>query len=72
MAAILMDVLEKRGVAPAKFTGNFGLDGFAGLAANGRLTADIQTGLARMADISRRIRVARDLPQTPAPSMCAA
>lgn len=50
VAAFLMNVLDKKGVPPEKFTGNFGVDGFSSLASRGRLTADIRTGLARMGD----------------------
>ena len=49
-AAFLMHVLAKKGISSEKFAGNFGVDGFSSLAARGNLTADLQTGLARMAD----------------------
>jgi methylmalonyl-CoA mutase len=52
VASLLVKVLEKRGVFPDKFSGNFGIDGFSSLAARGRLTADLGTGLARMADVA--------------------
>jgi methylmalonyl-CoA mutase len=60
VAALFMNVLDNRGVAPEKFTGNFGIDGFAGLVTNGKLTTNIQTGLARMADTA--VLVARTYP----------
>ncbi|MBY0512103.1 MAG: methylmalonyl-CoA mutase subunit beta [Rhodospirillaceae bacterium] len=48
--ALLMALLEKRGIK--SFTGNFGLDGFAGIAARGKLTAPLETGLKRIADVA--------------------
>lgn len=59
-ATLLMQVLEKRGVSPETFSGNFGVDGFSSLAAHGSLTADLRTGLARMADAANY--VARNYP----------
>ncbi len=55
VAALLMQVLDSRGISPEKFTGNFGVDGFANLAANGKLSADLKTGLARMADMAAHV-----------------
>ena len=60
VAALFMQVLDKRGILPETFAGNFGIDGFAGLATNGKLTTDTRTGLARMADTA--IYVARTYP----------
>jgi methylmalonyl-CoA mutase len=50
--ALLMALLEKRGVKADAFTGNFGLDGFAGIATRGKLTAPLETGLKRIADVA--------------------
>ena len=50
-AALLMAVVEKRGLADS-FAGNFGLDAFAGLAHSGMLPTDIVSSLARTADIA--------------------
>ncbi len=50
--ALLIALLEKRGIKPDAFAGNFGLDGFAGIATRGKLTAPLETGLARIADVA--------------------
>ena len=50
--ALLMALLEKRGIKADAFAGNFGLDGFAGIASRGKLTAPLETGLARIADVA--------------------
>lgn len=48
--ALLMALLEKRGIK--SFSGNFGLDGFASIATRGKLTAPLETGLKRIADVA--------------------
>ena len=55
VAALLMQVLANRGVNSDEFRGNFGIDGFSSLAARGTLTANLQTGLARMADAAHHV-----------------
>ena len=59
-AALLMAVVEKRGLAEG-FSGNFGLDAFAGLAHSGMLPTDIASSLARTADIASY--VAKNFPK---------
>ena len=51
-AAYLMDVLEKNGVQPEFFTGNFGADPLSTLAAVGKVIVPMDTLLGRMADLT--------------------
>ncbi len=55
VAALFMQALAKKDIGPEKFFGNFGIDGFSSLAARGTLTANLQTGLARMADTAHHV-----------------
>ncbi len=51
MAVLMMQLLEKRGNSKV-FAGNFGLDPFAALARTGSLPTDLQSSLARIADVA--------------------
>lgn len=63
-AAYLMDVLDKKGVQPTSFTGNFGADPLSTLAAVGKVIVPMETLLGRMADLT--VYVSRTYPNAKA------
>ncbi len=54
-AALLLALLENRGIKADAFTGNFGLDPLNALATSGQLVADLETAYARVADAAAYI-----------------